>query len=139
MQAYFFAFATIALWGSVPVLEKLGLIKLDPTIAVAIRSFVITLCLLLYLIGNGRLSELLTVDARSLLLLAASGICAGLIGQITYFYALKFGEASRIVPLVGSFPLLTVLLAMLLLGESLTWTKLSGAILVAAGIFLLKL
>ena len=138
IQAYFFAFVTIVLWGCAPILEKLGLIKLDPTIAITLRSFVISLCLFLYLLGAGRLPELFQADLRSLVFVGISGIFAGLLGHLTYFYALKFGEASRIVPLTGSFPLLTVLLAILLFGESLTWSKSIGAALIVAGIAFLK-
>lgn len=139
LQAYFFAIATFVLWGIAPLLEKLGLVKLDPALAVAVRSFSISLCMFIYLVGSGRLPELRTVDTHSLLWLAGSGICAGLFGHVTYFYALKFGEASRIVPMVGSFPLFTVLLAILLFGESLTWTKFVGAVLIIAGLALLKI
>jgi transporter family protein len=139
MQAYVFAFITIVFWGISPILEKLGLMKLDPTVAIAVRSFAISLCLFVYLLGSGRLQELLTVDARSLIYVAGAGICAGLLGHAAYYYALKYGEASRIVPLTGSFPLLTVTLAILLLGESLTWTKFTGALFVVVGIVLLKL
>lgn len=59
-------------------------------------------------------------------------------GQWTYYKALKYAEASRVVSIVGGFPLIAFVVAVLLLGESLTLQKLCGTILVVAGIALLR-
>jgi transporter family protein len=67
-----------------------------------------------------------------------SGMFSGLLGQWTYYKALKYAEASRVVPIVGGYPLIAFALAVLLLGESITAQKLGGAALVVAGIVLLR-
>ena len=59
-------------------------------------------------------------------------------GQIFFYNALKLGEASRVVPLGATYPLISFILAVFLLGEKFTLAKLGGIILVLSGIFLLK-
>ncbi|MCL6478466.1 MAG: DMT family transporter [Peptococcaceae bacterium] len=70
--------------------------------------------------------------------LAGEGIFASLLGHLAYYHALKLGEASRIVPVVAAFPLVTVAVGLLFLGEKLSWYKLVGASLIIAGILLIK-
>jgi transporter family protein len=78
------------------------------------------------------------VDARSWMFVIMSGMCSGLLGQWTYYKALKYADASRVVPIVGGYPLIAFALAVLFLGESITPQKLGGAMLVVAGIVLLR-
>ncbi|HHY05140.1 MAG TPA: EamA family transporter [Thermoanaerobacterales bacterium] len=51
---------------------------------------------------------------------AGEGILSALIGQLFYYNALKYGEASKIVPICSSFPLITVILAIVFLNEQFT-------------------
>ena len=78
------------------------------------------------------------VDARSWFFIILSGMFSGLLGQWTYYKALKYAEASRVVPIVGGYPLVAFALAVLLLGESITAQKLCGVMLVVGGIVLLR-
>ena len=78
------------------------------------------------------------IDARSWILIIMSGVFSGLLGQWTYYKALKYAEASRVVPIVGGYPLVAFVLAIFLLGESITAQKLCGVMLVVAGIVLLR-
>jgi transporter family protein len=58
--------------------------------------------------------------------------------MLTYFKALKLGEASRVVPIVASYPMMTAIFSALLLGEKLTLMKFIGIILIIVGMFLLQ-
>jgi len=42
------------------------------------------------------------------------------------------------VPVTAAFPLVTVLMAILFLGEPLTWQRVLGAALVVGGVLLIK-
>ncbi len=56
-----------------------------------------------------------------------------------FFYrALKFGEASKVVPLAAIYPLVSFLLALLFLGERFTVTKLFGISFVLLGVAFLR-
>jgi transporter family protein len=67
-----------------------------------------------------------------------SALCGGIIGLLLYFHALKIGEANVVIPITASYPLVTALLAMLFLGESVTASRLVGAGLIVAGIYFIR-
>ncbi len=129
---------TMFLWGSTPILEKLGLQGVEPLTAVLIRSLAITVVLLVIFSVTGRIGELARVPLKSLVLFSVSGILAGLIGMWTYFHLLKSGATSKIVPISAAYPLVTALLSMLILGEGVTLQRMIGIVLTIAGIVLIK-
>lgn len=63
---------------------------------------------------------------------------ASLLGQLAYYYALKYSEASKVVPVSSSFPLFTLILAFLFLHENITFKKILGTLLVILGIILIR-
>jgi transporter family protein len=134
----FLLIITALLWGTTPILEKIGLAKVDPLVGVTVRSVIVTagLLLLTLILGKGR--ALFQLDAKSLVFFGASGIMAGLLGMWTYYTALKLEATSRIVPIAASYPLVTALLSALILGEGLTLPRLIGTGLIVSGIWLVK-
>jgi bacterial/archaeal transporter family protein len=60
------------------------------------------------------------------------------LGQLAYYYALKYGELSKVTPVVAAFPLVAFLLGLMVLGEKMTIGKGIGAVLIAIGIALLN-
>jgi len=45
---------TAVLWGAVPIIEKIGLARVDPLVAVTVRSFIVTVSLLTITFLAGR-------------------------------------------------------------------------------------
>jgi len=129
---------TMLLWGTTPIIEKLGLREVDPLTGVLIRSLVITIILLVIFIAKGRMHELANVGLRNFSLFAASGIMAGLVAMWTYFYVLKGGATSKIVPIAAAYPLVTALLGIFILKEEVTVQRLVGIVLTIVGIVLVK-
>ena len=129
---------TTLLWGSTPILEKMGLTKVDPLIGVTIRSAIVTagLFLLTFLLGKGR--ALMELDAKSIFLFGASGMMAGLLGMWTYYGALKIEATSKIVPIAACYPLVTALLSVLVLKEGITLHRVIGTALIVSGVWLVK-
>ena len=129
---------TTLLWGSTPILEKMGLTKVDPLIGVTIRSAIVTagLFLLTFLLGKGR--ALMELDGKSIFLFGASGMMAGLLGMWTYYGALKIGATSKIVPIAACYPLVTALLSVLILKEGVTLHRVIGTALIVSGVWLVK-
>lgn len=140
MSKYSFAFAilTAFLLGLAPQFAKLGLDKINPLAGVTLRSIGITTVLVTVLFASGKGKELMQIDLKTASFIITGGILAGAIGHWTYFRALKYGEVSRVVPIVGSYPLFAFLLSLLLLGEKLTLGKGLGVVLIVLGIFLLR-
>ena len=129
---------TTLLWGATPILEKIGLTKVDPVVGITIRSTVaaVGLLILTLLLGRGR--ALIEVDGKGLLLFGASGLLAGALGMWAYYAALKMESTSKIVPISASYPLVTALLSVLILREGVTLPRVIGTALIVIGIWFVK-
>lgn len=138
MKNFVFAALTMILWGIAPVFGKIGLGKLDPYLALSIRSFTISLILLVYGMISGELKSIGNLDIASGGFIMLEGILGSLVGHLTYFYALKYGEASRMVPITAAFPIITFIIGIVWLGEKFTYNKLLGLVLIIAGIFIIR-
>jgi bacterial/archaeal transporter family protein len=129
---------TAILWGSTPVLEKIGLGKTDPLTGVTIRSIAVTIALLIFLALTGRVKQLFHVDAKTIGIFTLTGLLAGLFGMLTYFFALQKGATSQIVPIAATYPLITAVLSVLILGEQVTPLRIAGTIFIILGIWLVQ-
>jgi len=129
---------TLLFWGSSPLLEKLALRAVSPLLALTIRTSVAAVALVLAALLTGEAGGIPEVSPRDLLILGASGILAGFLGMLTYFSLLKTGAASKIVPLTAAYPLVTAVLALLVLREDLTPMRLLGILLTVAGLIILQ-
>ncbi|OPX93125.1 MAG: EamA-like transporter family protein [Syntrophorhabdus sp. PtaU1.Bin002] len=129
---------TMLFWGTTPLLEKLGLEEVDPLAGIFIRSLAVTAVLFVFYLFTGRLHELAKISGRNVILFTASGILAGFLGMWTYYYLLKMGMTTKIVPIVASYPLITALLGILILGEEVTLQRIVGIVLTIFGIVLIK-
>jgi transporter family protein len=134
----FLLIVTALLWGITPIIEKIGLAKVDPLIGVTIRSAIVTIGLfaLTFLLGKGK--ALTQLDGKSILIFGASGMMAGLLGMWTYYAALKMEATSKIVPIAACYPLVTALLSVLILNEGVTLPRVIGTALIVTGIWLVK-
>jgi len=135
---YLYALLTALLWGVAPLFGKLGLEEVDALAGMTLRTMVVGAVLLLFGGFTGRLANVTSIGLKSGLLIAAEGLLASLLGHLAYYQALKLGDASRVVPVTAAFPLVTVLMAILFLGEPLTWQRVLGAALVVGGVLLIK-
>ena len=134
----FFLIVTTLLWGTTPIIEKIGLARVDPFIGVTIRNTIVTIALLMltFLLGKGR--ALIELEGRSIFIFGLSGLMAGLLGMWTYYTALKIGPTSKIVPISACYPLITAILSVLILKEGLTLLRGIGTTLIVIGIWLVK-
>ena len=130
--------ATALLWGTTPIIEKIGLTKVDPLIGVTIRSAIMTagLFILTFLLGKGK--ALTELDGKSVLIFGASGVMAGILGMWTYYAVLRIGPTSKVVPIAASYPLVTALLSVLILKEGITLDRVIGTVLIVSGIWFVK-
>jgi transporter family protein len=138
-KAFFFAMLTAFIWGLAPAFEKIGLGgRIDPYLGVVIRTIPIALIGLAGLALMGRLDSMARVDLKSALFVIAGGFLAGFLGQVTFYSALKTGEASIVVPIAATYPLVALLVSITFLGEAFTLQKLAGISLIVGGVVLLK-
>ena len=84
------------------------------------------------------LETIRNIPARSWLFLILSGLATGA-SWLCYFYAIKVGDGSKVVPIDKSSLVLTIIFAVIFLGESLTWKTVIGCILLLAGSLIMVL
>lgn len=128
---------TILCWGISPILEKIGLKEVNPLLGLFIRTFFALLSITLALLFSETYEQIKTLSFKSFAILGLSGILAGFLGMYFYFSILKLGYASQIVPLTATYPLIASLLAVFLLKEPFSLSKLFGTFFIVMGIYLL--
>ncbi|MCX5749706.1 MAG: EamA family transporter [Candidatus Saganbacteria bacterium] len=139
MSSFWLAIMAAVIWGFVPLLEKIGLGKIEPLVGLFYRSCGVLIGLVILVLFFLKPAEIRSVDLRSALLVMTGGFLASFVATILFYHALKWGEMSRIVPISGSYPLITFVLGIFLLGESFSLLKLLGVILAVIGVWLLKI
>ena len=120
------------------LLAKVGVAHVDSNLAMALRTSVVVVFAWGIALALGKHGELRSLDRRTLLFLALSGLATGL-SWICYFRALQLGPASRVAPLDKLSVPLVMLFAWLLLGEKLTASALAGGLLITAGAMVIAL
>lgn len=124
----------------VSVFGKIGLSGLDSTAATAIRAVIMALFLLAaaWLHGNAAAIPSVLAHPKELLFIALSGI-AGAGSWLFYFLALKTGNVSQVAPIDKLSVVFAVILAVGLLGESLSLFHGIAICLIAIGGLMLAL
>jgi transporter family protein len=131
------ALLSAAFAAATALLAKVGVAHVDSNLATALRTSVVVvfawgIALILAKPEAGLWGEIRSLDRRTLLFLALSGLATGL-SWLCYFRALQLGPASRVAPLDKLSVPLVILFAWLLLGEKLTPPTLIGGLLITAG------
>ena len=85
---------------------------------------------------TGGHADLSTITPRSWLFLTLSGLCTGA-SWLCYFKALQLGDVNKVAPIDKSSTVLTMLLAVPILGEALTLQKTVCMALILAGTMLM--
>jgi drug/metabolite transporter (DMT)-like permease len=102
-----------------------------------LRSFLCAAVLLAYGAWTGLIQTLFETEPRAFVLLFGSTMSSVVLGDSLYFLAAARIGVARALPIASSFPLLTAIGAVLLLGESLTLSVLGGCALVVLGVALI--
>lgn len=123
---------------AVSILAKVGIEDVNSTLATALRTVVVLIMAWGMVVITNAQAGLPHISGRSWLFLILSGLATGA-SWLCYFYALKHGEASKVVPIDKCSIVLTILFAVLFLGESFTWKTLVGMILLLAGTLIMVL
>ena len=130
------AFIGMMCWGITPLFVKLGLKNLDPHIGLAIRTATTTIILTGWMIFDGSFAKLGQVSAAALIFLIIEAFIATFVGDLAYFAAVKNGSVSLVAIILSCSPLVTMLLSVLFLHETLTSAKIVGSLLIISGIVL---
>jgi transporter family protein len=135
MSWLFYAFVSAAAAAVTAILAKIGVEGVPSTLATAVRTVVILVFVWGLVFGLGEHRALATVSRRSLAFLMLSGIATG-VSWLAYFRALQLGPASRVAPIDKLSLPLTIVLAVVLLHEPLSWRLGIGVSLMVVGALL---
>jgi bacterial/archaeal transporter family protein len=135
MQWLLFALISACAAAATAILAKIGVRDVPSNVATAVRTVVVLIFALGIVIARGEYVGLRTLQPRTIAYLVLSGLATG-ISWLAYFRALQLAPASRVAPIDKLSLPLKVLLAGLLLGETLSWRLILGALLMVAGALL---
>lgn len=131
-----YAFGSAFFAGVTAVLAKMGIKNTDSNVATAIRTIIILIFswLMVFVVGSfGTISE---VSPKTFTFLILSGLATG--GSwLCYFKALQLGDVNKVTPIDKSSTVLTMVLAFVILGETLSVTKVIGLIGIGIGTYLM--
>jgi len=129
---WFYAILSALFASLTAIFSKLGVADINSNLATGIRTVVILILIWSIILVKGEAKEISSLPKQSLMFLIISGIATGL-SWLFYFKALQLGDVSQVAPVDKLSVALTIILAMVFLGESLTLKSAIGAALIISG------
>ncbi len=133
-----YALTAALCWAGGGTILKSLTTRIDTLSLNTLRLSVASLLLLAVILLSGRATELVNTPLIPLVYLIISGVIGPAIGDTIFIKSLSYLNVSQAFPIaLCSNPVFTMLLAVLLLGESFTWVTGLGAFFVLLGVYLL--
>lgn len=135
-----YAFLSAIFAALVAIFAKLGLKNIDTTLATTIRAVIMSAFLLVisFFLKKFENFSFGVLASRDWFLIVFAGI-AGALSWLFYFFALKYGFASKVAAVDRLSLVFIVLLAALFLGEAFGWKTIFGASLIVIGAILITI
>jgi len=127
-----FAILSAVFAAATAILAKVGIEGVDSNLATAIRTIVVLIMAWGMVFITHSAGGIGSITPKSWLFLILSGLATGA-SWLCYFYAIKIGDVSKVVPIDKCSLVLTIIFAALFLGEAFTWKTLLGNLLLLAG------
>lgn len=134
----FYALLSAFFAALVAIFGKIGISKVDSTLATSVRAVVMAVFLVLVSFALGKVKLVSTINGKAIIFIIFSGV-AGAMSWLFYFFALRTGPAPGVAALDRLSVVFVLILALLFLGEHLTWKTGLGALLVTAGAILMSI
>jgi transporter family protein len=135
MTWWMYAIASALAASATAILAKIGVKDVPSNLATAIRTAVVLVFAWGIVFATREHHGLPTLKGRSVGFLVLSGIGTG-VSWLAYFKALQMAPASRVAPIDKLSLAFTVVLAAVVLGETIPWKVGVGAALMVAGALL---
>ena len=116
---WFYAILSAAFASLTAIFAKIGVADIHSNLATAIRTLIVFVMLWVIVIVRGETKGISSISKQGVFFLIASGIATGL-SWLFYFKAIKIGNVSQVAPVDKLSLALTIILAVVFLGESLT-------------------
>ena len=135
MTWWMYAFASALAASATAILAKIGIKGVPSNLATAVRTAVVLVFAWGIVFATREHHALRDLKARSMFFLVLSGIGTGA-SWLAYFKALQMAPASRVAPIDKVSLAFTIILAAVVLGESISWKVGAGTALMVAGALL---
>lgn len=129
-----YAFLSALFAGITSILVKIGIKETDSHVATALRTIVIVIFSWIMVFIVGSQNTITEISFKSLTFILLSGLSTGL-SWICYFKALQLGDVNKVVPIDKSSTIVTMILAFILLGESISITMFIGMVGIGIGTY----
>ena len=140
MNWLFYALLSAFFAALVAIFGKIGLKGIDSNTATAIRAVIMALFLSGVIVFQGKLVEAgnIVMNSKALIFIVLSGI-AGALSWLFYFLALQNGKVCQVVPVDRLSAVFALILAVLILGEHISFKAVLGAAFIVTGGILIAL
>ena len=114
------------------ILAKIGIDGVNSTLATAIRTVVVLLMSWGMVFITNVQSGISAISGKSWLFLILSGLATGA-SWLCYYKAIQLGDVSKVVPIDKLSVVITIVLAVIFLGEKFTIKTAIGSIFITIG------
>ena len=118
------------------ILAKVGLQNINSNLAVAIRTVIVLIMAWAIVLFSGKHNEIANIGQKNLLFLILSGAATGL-SWLFYYRALQIGEASKVTPIDKFSLVFGMIMAFVILQETITIKAIIGGVFITIGTFIL--
>lgn len=120
------------------ILAKMGLYGINSNLATAIRTVVVLVMAWGIVLLTGKQNGIADITTKGWIFLILSGIATGL-SWLFYYKSLQMGEASKVIPIDKLSVVIAMVLAFILLKETVSVKAVIGGLLIASGTFVMIL
>jgi transporter family protein len=118
------------------ILAKIGIENINSNLATAIRTVVVLIMSWAVVFMTGKHNDIMNISHKNLLFLVLSGMATGL-SWLCYYRALQIGEASKVMPIDKFSLVIGMVLAFIVLKETIAVKTIIGGALITIGTFVL--
>ena len=120
------------------IFAKIGIQDINSNLATAIRTIIVLIMSWAIVFFTGKHNDIGNIGQRNLLFLIVSGIATGL-SWLCFYKALQIGDASKVIPIDKFSLVIGMVLAFVVLKETVTIKTIIGGVLITLGTFVLIL
>lgn len=120
------------------IFGKVGVARIDPNFATLIRTLVILAFIVVVVLVAGGAQPLESISQKTWIFLVLSGLATG-ISWLCYFRALQLGPAAQVAPIDKLSVVFVAVMAVVLLGETLSLRNWIGVAMITGGAVLVGL
>lgn len=135
---FIFALLSAVFAALTSILAKIGIDGVNSNLATAIRTVVVLVMAWGMVFISGSQNGIVDINTKSWIFLILSGLATGA-SWMCYYYALQIGDASKVVPVDKFSVVISMILAFVVLKETVTFKTLLGGILITLGTFVMIL